>query len=517
MGIITRRRFMQSVSGGIACAAATRGVATAAETERPPNILFAIADDWSWPHASAYGAPAVRTPAFDRVAREGCLFTNALAAAPQCSPNRAACLTGRPIWQLEEAGTHGSIFPNKFRVYPNILEDAGYHVGWTGKGWGPGDWARGGWTRNPAGTEYKPRGRTSPPATGISKVDYAGAFDDFLEARPSGKPFCFWFGAHEPHRVYEEGSGLRAGKALSDAPVPPFLPDAPVVRSDILDYLLEVEWFDATLGRILARLEELGELDNTLVVVTADNGMAFPHAKANVYEYGAHVPLAVRWPAAVPGARVIDELVSFLDFAPTFLEAAGETVPAEMAGRSLLPLLTQRGEYTPRDHALLGRERHTHARYDNLGYPARAIRTRDHLYVRNFKPDRWPMGDPEGYEDTDASPTKSFLIENRETHPELFQASFGKRPEEELYDVRRDPACLENLAEKPEHAKTRRHLRERLDALLREQGDPRVLGTGDVFESYPRMSKMRPELGGFAKQGQYNPKYATGTTENRTP
>jgi N-sulfoglucosamine sulfohydrolase len=501
MTAISRRTFL-ATSGACATAAITATAAPASTTR--PNILFAIADDWSWPHASAYGAAGVRTPAFDRVAREGCLFTTAFVAAPQCSPNRAACLTGRPIWQLEEAGTHGSLFPTKFEVYPDLLEAAGYHIGYTCKGWGPGDWRRSGWSRNPAGPEYTERTIESPPAEGIKTWDYAANFEAFLEERPADAPFYFWYGASEPHRSYESGSGLKAGKSLEDAPLPPFLPDDPITRSDILDYLVEVEWFDTHLGRMLAHLEQIGELDNTLVVVTSDNGMPFPGAKANVYEYGIHVPLAVRWPGHVAPGQTSDALISFLDFAPTFLAAAGLPVPEGMLGNSLLDALTAP---TPRDYALSGRERHTHARYDNLSYPARAIRTADYLYIRNFKPDRWPAGDPEDYADIDNSPTKSFLLEHRDRYPELFRHAVGKRPDEELFAIRRDPACLDNLAAAPEYAHTCAELRQRLLTLLAGQGDPRALGTGDIFESYPRVSAMRPELGGFAEQGEYNPKY----------
>src|SRR5262245_32846001 len=111
--------------------------------EGPPNILLAIADDWSWPHAGAYGCQFVQTPAFDRVAKEGVLFTRAFCASPGCSPSRAALLTGRPTWQLEHAGTHASSFSKDLAVYPDVLEAAGYHVGFTGKGWGPGNFKAG--------------------------------------------------------------------------------------------------------------------------------------------------------------------------------------------------------------------------------------------------------------------------------------------------------------------------------------------------------------------------------------
>ena len=147
---------------------------------------------------------------------------------------------------------------------------------------------------------------------------------------------------------------------------------------------------------MLDHLKDLGQLENTLVVVTADNGMPFPYAKANLQEYGTHVPLAISWPAGIKNIQTTDELVSMIDLAPTFLEIAGGEKPEDMTGRSFVSILNSTfNESKPiREFVLTGRERHTHARPDNLGYPARAIRTKEFLYVKNYDPDRWPVGDP---------------------------------------------------------------------------------------------------------------------------
>lgn len=464
-----------------------------------------MSDDQSYPHTSAMGDPVVKTPAFDRVAKAGVLFRNGFCPAPQCAPARAALLTSRHIWQLEEAGTHASLFPGKFTAYTTLLERAGYHVGLTGKGAGPCNFKDGGWPHNPAGKSYDARKTKAPP--GVNTNDYAANFADFLAARPKDSPFCFWFGSQEPHRTYAKGSGLASGKKLADVVVPSFLTDTEEVRSDLLDYFTEIEYFDRQLARHLEQIEKQGELDNTIVVVTGDNGMPFPHAKANMYDYGWHVPLAISWPARAKGGRVVDDLVGFLDFGPTYLEAAGIARPREMVGRSLLNILASTRQGTvdsTRDHILAGRERHSHARFDNLGYPSRAIRTRQHLYIRNFKPDRWPAGDPELFADIDDGPTKQFMMAHRD-HP-LYAAAFAKRPGEELFDIVRDPGCITNLAASKAHAKTLGQLRSRLESRLRDTGDPRMSGS-EIFDSYPRYSAMRPELGGFSDRGSYNPKY----------
>ena len=298
-------------------------------TDRRPNILLAISDDQSWRDAGAYGHRTLRTPAFDRIAREGTLFTHGYCPAPQCSPSRAALLTGRNIWQLEEAGTHDSLFPSQYDVYPELLKEVGYLIGYTGKPWGPGNWQVGGRSSNPAGEAYNQH-KLMPPTTGISNCDYAANFQAFLRDRSEAQPFCFWFGCREPHRPYERDSGILAGKQVDLCDVPPFLPDVDLVRRDLLDYELEIEWFDDQLGQMVKVLEDLGELDNTLIVATSDNGLPFPRAKANLYEFGSRVPLAIRW-GKVSG-KVVDGLVSLIDLAPTFLEAAGMGVHSGMTG-----------------------------------------------------------------------------------------------------------------------------------------------------------------------------------------
>lgn len=459
---------------------------------KQPNILFAIADDAS--HMSAYGHSFVHTPHFDRLAEEGVLFLHAFTPNPKCAPSRASILTGLYPWQLEEAGNHFGIFPSKFKVYPDLLEEAGYFVGYTGKGWGPGDWEKGGFSRNPAGNEYNDRKLEPPEQTGINRKDYAANFGDFLAHRPPGAPFCFWYGGHEPHRKYVEGEGARAGKRVEDVTVPAYLPDNEIVKNDLLDYAYEIEWFDKHLGLILQQLEDIGELDNTIIVATSDNGMPFPRVKGQMYEFDFRLPLAIRWKGENPG-RQVEDLVSFVDFAPTFLEAAGIEVPPQIAGRSLVNLMESKssGQVDPsRNRVYLGRERHDLGREGDVGYPVRCIRTRTHLYIRNFEPGRWPAGNPEtGYTNVDNSPTKSLIIEQHDQglNDYYFNLAFAKRPEEELYNIIEDPLCLNNLAGEPEHQERKEALWNELKAKLEQTVDPRMFGKGDVFDTYEYTGK----------------------------
>jgi N-sulfoglucosamine sulfohydrolase len=493
-----RREFLKVTGLSAACAALTvarnaRAQSTGAR-RRLPNILFCIADDWSWPHASIAGDKVVKTPTFDRIAREGVLFQNAFVTAPSCTPSRGSIVTGQWHWRLEKGGNLWSTLPAKFAVYPDLLEKAGYHIGVTRKGWGPGQIQPGGRTRNPAGPAYKD-------------------FHAFLAARPANAPFCFWFGSNDPHRPYEWESGVKSGMKPRDVKVPVCLPDSEIVRKDLCDYYWEVQRFDREVGEILAVLTAQGELENTLVVMTGDNGLPFPRCKSNLYDTGTNVPLAMRWPGHIQRGRTVEDFVSLQDLAPTFLEVAGLKPLPEMTGRSLLRILTSErsGRVDPaRDHVLVGKERHAWVRQDGLGYPCRAIRTYEYLYIRNFKPDRWPAGDPAGggesyypgwvYGDIDGSPTKTYLIDHRDdpSVKKLFELAVAKRPAEELFDLGKDPYQLHNVAGDPAYARVKEELAARLTAELRATGDPRVLGTGDVFDAYPY-------YGGQPSPGQKGP------------
>ena len=467
-----------------------RDSATAAEDDRP-NILFIIFDDWNGStHAGAYGCDWIKTPNFDRIAAEGILFKNAFTSNPKCSPCRASILTGRNTWQLEEATCHNSIFPAKFAVYPDLMEVAGYTVGLTGKGWGPGDFKVTGRTRNPAGPSFDELTH-EVPASGIAKTDYPGNFAAFLEQQPEEKPFCFWMGFKEPHRGYELGSGVRLGKKLEDVDVPAFFPDNDIVRGDLLDYAIEVEWCDQQIGRALKILEDRGELENTLVIVTSDHGMPFPFVKGQIHEEGFHLPLAMRWGKGIKPGRVVEDFINVRDFAPTFLELAGEKPHEQMTGKSLVGIIKSEksGWIENRDVMLTGKERHDLGRPNDWGYPVRAIRTKEFLYVHNFFPDRWPAGNPEtNFGNCDDSPTKEVI---KTLGGYYYDLSFGKRPADELYRITDDPECVRNLAEDLAFQKTIEELRYEMMRLLEAEGDPRALGNGAIFDTYQYVSSRK--------------------------
>jgi N-sulfoglucosamine sulfohydrolase len=507
----------------------------AAEIERP-NILFAFADDWGR-HASIYaqldgpGSPndVIQTPNFDRVAREGVLVRRAFISAPSCTPCRSALLSGQHFWRTGRGAIlSGAVWNPKIPSYPLLLHEAGYHIGKTFKVWSPGTPADA-----PYGAQkfaYEKAGRRfnqfsenvtrmvqkGQPVEAAKQLLYdevKANFDAFLAARKPGQPFCYWFGPTNVHRKWVKGSGKALWGIEPDklkGKMPPFLPDVPEVREDLTDYFGEIQAFDAALGVLLAKLKEIGELDNTLVVVSGDHGApGFPHGKCNLYDFGAGVSLAIRWGEA-KGGRVVDDLVSLPDLAPTFLEVGRVKPPEGMTGQSLVGMLksNRSGQVDPqRTSVLIGRERHVDSARDGyLPYPQRAIRTKEHLYIINFQPDRWPMGNPyrlhDGkppsaeeltentfvtLRDMDASPTKAWLV-GRRNDPKgqpYYQRAFGKRPREELYVLADDPHQIHNVAADPKYAQVRTELHERLMAELKRTGDPRVTGDGAYFEKPP--------------------------------
>jgi N-sulfoglucosamine sulfohydrolase len=448
----------------------------------PPNIVFAFADDWGI-HASIYGTPGIQTPTFDRVAEAGVRFDRAFMDAPSCTPARGAVLTGQHPWRLGPGASLHSELPAEIPVYPDLLGESGYFVGYTRKGWGPGNVEAGGRDRNPAGPVFDD-------------------FESFLEDRPEGQPFSFWFGSQDPHRSNRPGElHLEKGIDPNDVEVPAKYPDVPEVREDIAEYYAQVQRFDREVGELIEKLEEIGELENTLFVIGSDHGWPFPRGKSNLYDDGTHVPLAIWWPKRMDemdtGGRIINDLVLKSDLAPTFLEAAGITPPREMTGRSLMPILDSAREDRVqgfRTYVLLVKERHHGlSREGGKGYPGRALRTEDYLLIRNFEPDRWPLGAPyisssQGiFSDSDDGLTRQYLIDHA-NDPEVtpyFLRIFDKRPELELYDLRTDPDQFNNIAEEPEYRNVKNHLLNILESELRALEDPRIFGDGDKFDEYP--------------------------------
>lgn len=499
-------------------------------TERP-NILFVFADDWGR-YASVFAEheknpsanQVVKTPNIDRVAKDGILFRRAFVNAPSCTPCRSSLLSGRYFFRTGRGAIlQGAEWDANIPSWPLLLRDAGYHIGKTAKVWSPGTpadapfgmqkyaYQKSGMLFNNFSeevTKARAGGTSLEAARDVLLKQVEGNFADFLKAQPEGSPFCYWFGTTTTHRVWIKGSGKALWAIDPDSlkgKLPKFLPDVPEVREDFADYLGEVQALDAYVGVLLKKLEQSGQADRTMIVLSGDHGApGFPNGKCNLYDFGVGVTLAVKMPGG-KGGRVVDDLVSLIDLCPTILEVGRAKLPEGMDGRSLLPLLKsdRSGQVeAERTWVICGRERHVEsAREGNLPYPMRSLRTPDFLYIRNFMPDRTPMGDAGkgsteaeltsntrlAFADMDAGPTKAWLIIHRDD-PKVkpfYDAAFGKRPAEELYDLKSDPDQVKNLASDPEYAARRKELGERLLKILKDAKDPRVAEGECIYDKPP--------------------------------
>lgn len=497
-----------------------------------PNIVLLFADDLGR-YASAYADPAkpspndlIRTPVFDRLCAQGVRFDHAFVSSPSCTPSRGALYTGRYFFrngsfsQLHSRWTKGAPDPgDQVTGMPEALARTGYHIGWSHKWHIPERLMRG------KGRQYSPAGNrindfseviTRKPEIRDEVFESVRRnFRAFLADRKDGQPFFYSFNPTNTHRTWVRGSGKALWGLDPDklkGKLPPFLPDNEVVREDFADYLGEAMAFDAACGVILDELAKTGELDHTLVVVTGDHGIpGFPRGKCNVHDFGSGVLLTMRWPGRIEAGKVVKSPVSLIDLAPTFLAAAGTDPLDDIDGQNLLPALAPGGNETQlRGWALIGREVHFGSgREGHLPYPVRALRTPDFLYVRNFKPDRWPMGDPKAaagdampddrlidrdtraaFADIDASPTKTWLIRHRfdDGLDLVLRHGWEKRPGEELYDLRKDPHQIKNVAGIPDYAANLKKLRRQLMAELEAGQDPRLT---DAFDRPPYLDKTR--------------------------
>lgn len=525
--------------------------ATSSAPAKHWNILFCFADDWGR-YAGAYAgidkladgsarpspSAVVRTPNIDRLAREGVLFRNAFVTAPSCTPCRSSLLSGQYFFRTGRGAIlNGAVWDPAIPSFPLLLRDAGFRIGESYKVWSPGTpndapFGAGKYAYEKAGGAFN---RFSQVATklvaGGMSVDAArekllddvrGNFDAFLAdgAKNPEQRWLYWFGPTNVHRKWIKGSGKALWGIEPDSlqgKLPAFLPDVPEVREDFADYLGEVQAWDAGIGEILKQLERSGQLERTLIVVSGDHGApGFPNGKCNLYDFGTQVALVARVPGG-KGGRTVDDFVNLMDLAPTFLEAGGVTPPDVMTGRSLIPVLTAEasGQVDPaRTWVVAGRERHVAAaRAGNLPYPQRALRTKDFLYIRNFRPERYPLGDPGGltetsapsaealendtyaaFADMDASPTKAWLVahRNESQYRRFYDFAFAKRPAEELYDLRKDPDQIVNVAAESTYTAQKTELAERLMSILTEAGDPRVVGDGMTFERPPFIGAPEP-------------------------
>ncbi len=453
-----------------------------------PNVLFIIMDDQSWAHLGCYGDPAIRTPAIDSLSENGLRFENAYSAAPSCAPSRAGILTGQDVWRLEDGGILWGCLPKKFEVFTNILQDDGYYIGSTGKGYWPVTTTREDVYGSEIGTWYE-KNHFDRKVKDAPFRNYTGNFELFLNDVPKKAPFFFWCGVAEPHVPYAKDYGKNSGIDLAKIKVPGFLPDTPEVRLSLANYLAEIEYADKQVGTMLELLKKRGLLDDTLVIFTSDNGMPFPRAKATLYDYGARMPLLMQWNGRIAPGRVVSDLVSLTDIAPTLIDLAGLKIPEAMTGKSLKQTLFSKASGridTERTFVVSALEYHTGCHPEKQGYPRRAIHTEKWTYILNIEPDRLPAGTEDivfskewgPFGDVDPTIAKFFILDHRNEpeYAKYFTATFGKLPEEQLFDKEKDPYMLNNLAGNPEYSEVKKELSESLETYREANADPRMKG-----------------------------------------
>jgi len=451
--------------------------ARTAAADKRPNFVFIIADDCTHRDLGCYGGQA-HTPHIDGLAKQGLRFTHCFQAAPMCSPTRHNIYTG--------------LYPVKSGAYPNhtfvkagtnsvvqYLKPLGYRVALSGK------------THiNPRSIfafEFSSKGNNPDPA----------AIDDlFGECASSNTPFCLFACSNEPHSPWNKGDASRYPPA--DIKLPPYFVDTTETREAMSNYLAEITYFDGQVGSILELLKRHELTDNTLVIVTSEQGSSFPFAKWTCYDIGLQTACIARWPGRIQPGTTSQALIEYVDVLPTFIEAAGGKPPAVLDGRSLLPVLLGKASEHKQHVFGLHTTRGINKGSDYFGI--RSVRGRRFKYILNFTPE--------------------VTFENACTHAKIFQSwkaaaqndpdaadkvrRYQHRPAEELFDLQQDPYEWKNLAADPQHAQIKADLRRQLAVWMADQGD---LGQQTELEArkHQRRGRNKKKSGKQVQRKQTNP------------
>jgi N-sulfoglucosamine sulfohydrolase len=428
------------------------------------NVLLIIADDQGRDLA-AYGNPVLRTPNLDRLAARGTLFTNAFATVSSCSPSRSVIYTGlyshsNGMYGLAHDVHNQHLLPS-VRTLPQLLSAVGYRTALVGKKHILPDDAL------PFDEEL------APERPGNRDVAFMAAEARKFIAKKSERPFLLIVGYSDPHRAPENFGNTRVwpevGRERYDPAkviVPAHLPGLPEVRRDLADYYESISRLDSGVGLLLAALRETAQGDDTLVIYMSDNGRPFPGAKTTLYDDGIHLPLIVASPAQSKRGVRNAAMVSWIDIMPTILDWAGVSLPTTqpLAGRSILPILEQSAP-PGWDRVFASHGFHEIHQY----YPMRALRTREYKYIVNLAaPLEFPIAG-----DIASSPTWQAIAARPAVG--LGARSLGAflhRPAEELYDLRKDPAEVRNLAADPAHRQVLERMRTELAKFRADTRDP---------------------------------------------
>jgi N-sulfoglucosamine sulfohydrolase len=443
-----------------------------AADKAPPNILLVLSDDQSGAHLGCYGNPDIRTPNIDAFAKEAMRFDRYYVGTPQCVPSRATIMTGRSAIAVQNTRFSAPLAA-EYKVFPEVLkEKAGYFAGVAGR------------TYHLDGAALPPESQKVFDERGLKtfakRLDYvktAGQreqihtqFREFLDAVPKGKPFVLQLCFSDPHRPLDR-TAIPQPHDPAGLKLPAFYPDTKLVREDFARYYDEISRFDSDVGTVLAELKKRGLDDNTLVVVSADNGAAQFRGKGTLNEFGIRCPLVVRWPGKVKAGTATAELISGEDLAPTFLAAGGVEIPKEMTGQNFLPLLT--GEkYTPHEYVFAQRGAHgsglpTNSAAFDLG---RCVVSKKYKLIYNAL---WQVPyHPVDFANDEMWKELVQMNKDGKLSPELSKMYFSPtRPMFELYDLEADPNELKNLAGTKDAADAEKQLKGALQEWMILQRD----------------------------------------------
>ncbi len=455
-----------------------------------PNFILLIADDMAWEDCGANGSRVVRTPNIDRLAKEGMRFTRGFVTASSCSPSRASIITGRYPHATDAEQLHWPL-PGGQVTFVEKLKESGYWTAAAGK-WHLGDAVKDRFDvvkeASAAGFQL-PTGKDGKIGAMTASDNASGCAEwlPTLKSRPEDKPFFLWFAAFDPHREYETNIIARP-HWQHEMEVPPYLPNVAATRIDLALYADEITRLDGFVGRVLDELDRSGQATNTCVLFISDNGRPFPREKTTLYDSGIRTPFIVRWPGVVKAGSVCTNLVSTVDIAPTFLEAAGLPVVSSFQGVSFMPMLENPAKPVRR-HVYA--ERHWHD-FEAL---QRGVRDTRFKYIRNYLPEL-PDTPPA---DALRSPTFEALVRLRgfdALDEHQLHCFVTPRPREELYDTENDPHELNNLVGVRSLGIKLNELRKALAEWQKETGDEiPAVRTPDDFDrntGQPLPTRKRP-------------------------
>ncbi len=432
---------------GFALLLAARGATLADEAARP-NILWVSCED-TGPEMGCYGDAYAVTPNIDRLASQGVRFTNAFSHSGVCAPTRSGIITGMYPTTI---GTHGmrsnGVPPAYVKCFTEYLRAAGYYC--TNDNKTDYNFAAPvtAWDDNRRGAHWRNRPRKDQPFFAV--VNITSSHES--QIRQPEAQYRKLIATFEPEEIHDP----------EKATLPPYYPDAPVVRKDWARYYDIVTGMDKTVGQVLQDLEDDGLADKTIVFFWGDHGRGLPRGKRWLYDSGIHVPLIVRWPGVIEPGTTNDEMVCFLDLAPTVLSLAGVEIPKHLQGQVIL------GPHKapPRQYIFAARDR-----MDETRDTIRAVRDERYKYLRNFMPEQ-PYAAPIAYMDEMPSMRewRRLNAAGKLTGPQtLF---FRKtKPVEELFDTQADPHEVKDLADQPEMQETLQRMRAELDRWMHDTGD----------------------------------------------